>query len=39
MNEETNEETNSWEEINIEKPIDLKAHLLEDLNKTNNTNL
>lgn len=39
VNEETNEETNSWEEIDIEKPIDPKAYLLEDLNKVNNTNL
>lgn len=39
MNEETNEETNSWEEINIEKPIDPKASLRKDHNKVNNTNL
>jgi hypothetical protein len=39
MNEETNEETNSWEEIDIEKLIDPKGYLLEDVNKVNNTNL
>ncbi|CAK9190168.1 unnamed protein product [Sphagnum troendelagicum] len=39
MNEETNEETNSWEEINIEKPIDPKAYLRKDHNEGNNTNL
>jgi hypothetical protein len=39
MNEKTNEETTSWEEINIEKPIDPKTYLLEDLTKVNNTNL